>query len=336
MNKKSLCAILLTCCSLASCADTSELYDGDAYIGADFINNHYSVWPEKLKNANIKDTKSLVNVKEDGSTDGCYFAGSDLTEDSEHGWVCHGYNQLKARHPEAVTVDGKKDGSPLYWTIPSGGMALSNGTYLYSGADIISNGVGKWADQSPLVGVLYGQTKKLNLINSAFSRGYLSKLYNGQIQCDSWSSYSLVELDKTGYGTFFPVELHRASYFAFSCRGGSDTPENIGGRLSRFNINVTFYKLENEGYTGTTFALDNVPLETNNSAQHTSLVGFYFDELGYDPSGVIGMSITYELKEDKCEIDGVEVHPSDDFSDSDPYHTGLMMLEVFFPDSEWN
>ncbi len=334
MNKRNLCAPLLICLSLISCADTSELYKGNAYIAVNFIDNRYSIWPDKLKNATIKETKNLVNVKEDGSTNGCYFAGSDIAGD---GVTCYGYNQLKARHPEAVTVDGTKDGTPLYWTIPSGGMTLSNGTRIYAGADIINNGVGEWADQSPLVGVLYGQTKKLNLLNSAFSRGYLSKLYNGQIQCDAWSSYSLVELDRSGYGTFFPVELHSASYFAFSCRGGSDTPGASGGRLSRFDINVTFYKLENEGYTGTTFALDNVPLETNISAEHTSLVGFYFDEVGYDPSGVVGMSVTYSLKEDKSLIDGVYVCPTDDFDDPDAtYHTGLIMLEVLFPDSEWN
>ncbi len=331
MNKRNLCALLLLSCSLASCADTSELYEGDAYIGGNFLSNRYSIWPEKLKTAAIKETKNLVNVKEDGSTTGCYFAGSDV-----NGSICYGYDQLKARHPEDVTVDGTKDGTPLYWTIPSGGKTLSDGTFVPSGTDIMPGKVGEWVDQTPLVGVLYGQSKKLNLLNSAFSRGYLSKLYNGQIQCDAWSSYSLVELDKSGYGTFFPVELHAASYFAFSCRGGSDTPSNTG-RLSRFGINITFYKLENEGYTGTTFALADVPLETNISAEHTSLVGFYFDELGYDPSGVIGMSVTYSLKEDKVLIDGEYVYPSDDFDDTSAlYHTGLIMLEVFFPDSEWN
>ena len=330
MNKRNLCALLLICLSLASCTDTSELYDGDAYIAQNFVDNRYSVWPDKLKNATIKETKNLVNVKEDGTTDGCYFAGSDLK-----GSICYGYDQLKARHPEAVTVDGTKNGTPLYWTIPDGGMTLSDGTVVAGGADIMPSGVGEWANQTPLVGVLYGQTKKLNLVNSAFSRGYLSKLYNGQIQCDAWSSYSLVELDKSGYGTFFPVELHNASYFAFSCRGGSDTPSG-SGRLSRFDINVTFYKLENEGYTGTTFTLDNVPLETNISAEHTSLVGFYFDEVGYDPSGVVGMSVTYSLKEDIALVDDVYIYTSDDFDDDVSYHTALIMLEVFFPDSEWN
>ena len=327
MNKKSLCLLLLLPFFLASCADTSELYPGDAYIGNDFRNNHYSVWEDKLKNASIKETKTLTNVKDDGATNGCYFAGSDVK-----GTTCYGYNQLKARHPEAVTKDGRE----LYWTIPSGGLTLSDGTFITNGSDIMPGGVGEWVDQSPLVGVLYGQSKKMSLINSAFSRGYLSKLYNGQIQCDAWSSYSLVELDQSGYGAFFPAELHSASYFAFSARGGSSSPEGTG-RLSRFNINVTFYKLETQGYVGTTFALDSVPLETNISAEHTSLVGFYFNEVGYDPSGVIGMSVTYTLKEDKFTLGGETFTPSSDFSDTESkYHTALMMLEVFFPDSEWN
>ncbi len=331
MNKKSLGLFLLLSFSLASCADTSELYGGDAYISTNFIANRYSTWPSQLKNASIKETKTLLNFNEDETTDGCYFAGSDIS-----GSLCHGYGQLKARHPEAVTVDGSKNGQQLYWTIPSGGKVLSNGTTAVAGTDIMDGGVGEWVDQSPLVGVLYGQTKKMNLINSSFSRGYLSKLYNGQIQCDAWSSYSLVELDQSGYGTIFPAELHSASYFAFSCRGGSDTPE-YSGRLSLFNINVTFYKYESTGYVGTTFALDEVPLETNISAEHTSLVGFYFKEVGYDPSGVVGMSVTFSLKDDHVQIGGKEIYPTANFDDANAtYHTALMMLEVFFPDSEWN
>ena len=326
MNKKNVALSLLLSFFLASCADTSELYPGNAYVSPHFLENHYSHWDEGLKEARIASQKTLRNVNEDGSTRGCYFAGSDLSGNS-----CYGYGQLKARHPDAV----QSGDSSLYWTVPSGGVTLSDGTFVPGGLDIVQNGVGVWADQSGLEGILYGQSKKMSRINPAFSRGYLSKLYNGQIQCDAWSSYSLVELDKTGYGTRFPAELHDGPYVAFSCRGGSDTPSGKG-RVSRFDISLTFYKIEKEGYVGSTFVLDGVPLETNISAEDTSLVGFYFDEVGYDPSGVVGMSVTYSLQEDEIDLDGETIRPSDDFSDGEKYHTGLMMLEVFFPDSEWN
>ena len=335
MNKKALLSILLCSLSLSSCADTSELYQGGEYVSANFIENRYSVWPEALKKAAVSKTYNLSNDKDASAR---YFAGSDV-----QGRTCYGYGQLKERHPEAVILNG----NTLDWTL-SEDVVLSDGTVARKGLDIINRGVGVWYDQSPLENLLYGQNKKLSRINSAFSRGYLSKLYNGQIQCDAWSSYSLVELDKSGYGTFFPVELHSASYFAFSCRGGSDTPGsdlvdgkiNDLGRLSRFDITVTFYKVSNKGgYEGTSFVLDGVPLETNISAEHTSLVGFYFNELGgesFNPSGVVGMSVTYSLEEDEIVYEGQSIHPSDDFDDGATYHTGLIMLEVFFPDSSWN
>lgn len=325
MNKKKLIAALGLALLLSSCADTSELYKGDAYISQNFLENRYNVWDDGLREADISSKKTLNNVNEDGSTRGCYFAGSEIK-----GSTCYGYGQLKSRYPEAL-VNGDKT---LYWTVPSGGVRLSDGTFVPGGLDIVNNGVGKWADQSGLEEVLYGQNKKLARLNKAFSRGYLSKLYNGQIQCDAWSSYSLVELDKGGYGALFPCELHDASYFAFAARGGSDTPAGCG-RLSRFDIDVTFYKLEKTGYVGTTFNLSNVPLETNISAEDTSLVGFYFSEVGFDPSGVVGMSMTYSLKEDEVTLDGEVIHPSDDFDDDAKYHTGLMLLEVLFPDSVW-
>ena len=246
MNKKHAFFFLLLPLTLVSCADTEELYEGNAYVSGSFLANRYSVWPEELKNARKSESKTLQNLNKDGTWNGCYFAGKDVD-----GTNCHGYGQLASRYPDAV----KEGDSTLYWTVPRGGVYAKDGTFVGQDYDIMpGTGVGQWADQSPLEGILYGQTKKLNRINSAFSSGYLSKLYNGQIQCDNWSSYSLVELDKKGYGTFFPVELHSASYFAFSCRGGSDTPYGTG-RLSRFDITVTFYKVGDGGYVGAPFTL---------------------------------------------------------------------------------
>ena len=79
MNKKNAALSLLLSFFLASCADTSELYPGNAYVSPHFLENHYSHWDEGLKEARIASRKTLRNVNEDGSTRGCYFAGSDLS-----------------------------------------------------------------------------------------------------------------------------------------------------------------------------------------------------------------------------------------------------------------
>lgn len=329
MKRNLLFPVALLGLLLSGCADTAELYPGDAYVATEFVKNRYHAWDEGLKEAKVSEAKTLVNKNSDGTTKGCYFSGTDRESAS----TVYGYGQLASRYPNAVK---NEDGSTLYWTIPNGGVTLSNGQKVVGGMDIMPGEVGQWQDQSPLIGTLYGQTKKLARVNDGFQRGYLSKLYNGQIQCDGWSSYSLVELDRSGYGTIFPAELHSAPYFAFSARGGSDTPYGTG-RLSKFDITVTFYKLgENNQYLGTSFLLSKVKLETNISAEHTSLTGFYFDEVGYDPTGVVGMSMTYSLADDPATLNGNALSTTDDFDDGGPYHTALVLLEVFFPDSEWN
>ncbi len=344
--KKKIVGVLsfLACACLASCADTSELYDGDAYIGKTFLGNRYNLWSKGLKeayqNVSSDHEKTLPYQATVDSPKGYFNGSGNFTSPAK----CRGMDHAISLHHDDFLVD-KEDpkSSLLRWT--------ATGTYggrdIFD-SDIISNGIGKWADQSPLYDVVYGQTKKMSRLHSGFSRGYLSKLYNGQIQCDAWSSYSLVAIDKEGYGTLFPAELESAKYYAMSLRGGSDTNDSHAGRITIFDINVTFYKRNGlSSFEGFTVHLDDVKLQTNYSAECTSLVGFYFEDVGYDPRGVVGMSITYSLVADEATFkpileDGtisdssITVHPSDDYTDGADYHTGIMVLEVFFPDSSWN
>lgn len=330
--------------ALASCADTNELYYGPAYVSPDFASNRYHRWDHGLKEATRLETKILSHAAGD------YFSGSGdpLRPGGEFG-----AQELQNEHPEAFIHQG----NALHWTYEG---FLENGWYV--DGDILNYGAGNYADQSALYGIIYSQTKKMSLYNEKFSRGYLSKLYNGQIRCDGWSSYSLVELDSKGYGTLFPAELSSAPYFAFSARGGSNTPYgsaaygvkewgsvNYGsGRLTTFDITITFYKYGTNGsLVGYPFLLDDVVLETNISAEDTSLVGFYFEDVGYDPAGTIGMSMEYSLAADEASwkiedgeggyIEETAV-TTDDFENARPgeYLTALILLEVLFPDSNWN
>lgn len=314
MNKKSaLLAMLLLPMALASCADTSELFPNDAYIDSAFVKNRYNLWDKGLKEARHVATFPLTNEE---SAPARYFNGSGLHDSVLD---AHGYDQAKSWHPSAFL---NSRGEDLRWE-----------------PDIVEGSVGQWRDQSPLYDVAYGQSKKLTRINSKFGRGYLSKLYNGQVRCNAWSSYSLVEIDKSGYGTLFPAELEKAPYFAMSLRGGSDTA-GANPRLSRFDINVTLYKLssDNVTYEGTTFAMKDAYLQTNYSAEYTSLLGFYFNEIGgdFNPAGVVGMSVDFKMVEDFAGLKDNAVPTSDDFDDNAQFHTGLCLLEVLFPDSTWN
>ncbi len=307
MNKKRILCLSFLSLFLFSCADSNELYDGDAYVSHVFIKNRYNHYDDGLKEARaISNVSTLTN----GTGQNQYFAGSGNFNSPSS---CYGFGQAKQKHPEYFKRSNGVD--DLLWE-----------------PDIKNDGVGVWTDQSSLYDVAYGQTKKLARIDPSFRKGYLSKLYNGQVRCNAWSSYSLVELDESGYGTRFPLELSSAPYFAFSARGGSDTIDSGRGRVTTFDINVTFYKLNEENKcTASTFLLKEVKLQTNRSAELTSLVGFYFDDINYDPKGVVGMSIDFKLVFDDCEF-----QTSANFDEDSPNYVGLMLLEVFFPDSTWN
>ena len=319
MNKiKKLGAGLLSCfvIALTSCVDTSELYPASQYYGGDFMNNWYSVFDARLKKASLENVKKSWNLEneEHGYFNGSRVEGEDPTPNSIAGW-----DQFYSWH--------KRDVGSLQWTY-SGVI----GSDIVSG-DIINRGVGVDVDQSPLYDKVFSQAKKLARVNSSFSRGILSKLYNGQVRCDGWSSLSLLELDQTGYGAMFPMELEKASYFCFAARGGSNTEDSGIGRITTFNIHLNFYKAEGNEIAAYAINLHEVKLQSNYSSNATSLVGFYFSDLGLDPTGIIGMSLSFDLINDD-NVRGVPT--SADFTDHSEFHTALMLLEVLFPDSTWN
>ena len=305
-----LAALGVVC--LASCADTIELYPGDAYVSPDFLANRYHDSPSSFGSADIVSAISLENGK------GGYFNGSGEYDSPRK---CRGFDQAKSFYPEYFQ---NEDGSPLYWLDPS------------IASDILDQGIGKYVDQTPLYGTVYSQTKKLSRLHKGFSKGYLSKLYNGQIRCDGWSYYSLVLLDKEGYGTMFPSELKDATYFAFSARGGRDSDDSQIGNVVSFDIGVTFYRYKEDGKTviGESVSLQDVKLQANYSAEYTSLVGFNFADAGISPRGIIGMSMSVQGLDDPY-MDGKGNRPSYDFTDNAEIHTGLCLLEVLIPDSTW-
>lgn len=305
--------IAVAVCSLVGCADTSELYPGNAYVGSVFINNRYHEWPESLKKAEKTYSKTIYN-EEKG-----FFNGSGKYDEPKD---CRGFDQAKSWHPNYFK---NEDGTQLYWTSPD------------YGSDIINAGIGTYQDQSPLYGIVYSQTKKLSRTNEAFSKGYLSKLYNGQVRCNGWSYYSWVVLDQEGYGTMFPGELSEAEYFAFVLRGGRDTDDGGKGNVVSFGIDVSFYRYKDDGKTmvRNSILLDDVKVQANFASNWTSLVGFTFKDVGISPKGIVGMSISITSLDDPYVDQETGDTPSMDFSDGKKIHTGICLMEVLLPDSTW-
>ena len=318
MNKKLLLLpMLLVALPLVACADTDQLYPDGAYYTNSFVKNAYEVYEGKTKEAKANLAPKVLNNEENG-----YWNGTgELTDINGSPAKAYGFAQAKSWHPNYF----KEGGKDLYWGYADGYSDITRET-----------GIGMWADQSSLYGTIYSQTKKLARNNPAFSKGVLSKLYNGQIKCNAWSYFSMVLLSKEGYGTLFPKELSSAEYFAMSLRAGSDVDqEGPHGRLVSMDIGVTFYKLnQDNSLKAEGVKLSSVYLNCNYSSEVTSLVGFTFADAGISPKGIVGMSVDYTLVDDGAFEVGTEV--TDNFKDEAKGHVGLCMLEVLFPDSNWN
>lgn len=306
-NKRWYPWVLVGAALLASCVDTAELYPGNAFANAEMVDNRYARWDDGI-------VEPQTSVTLSHGKNGYWNGSGEFDSPSS----CYGLKDAKNQHPEYFRHGDKE----LTWT------EQGDGPY---GADIVGGGIAEWADNTPLVGTVYGQTKKLAHAHPSFRKGYLSKLYNGQVKCDGWSNYSMVLIDKEGYGTRFPRTLQQASYFGFVARGASDSTDSGKGRVITVDITVSFYKRASDGVTlsGKAFRLDDVKLQANFSSEFTSFIGFSFEDIGYDPTGIAAMSIRYDLVDDP-------LGGTDDFSREGGIHTGLGLLEVMFPDSIWN
>ena len=306
MKKHLLLPVALMGVALTSCVDTDQLYERDAYLGGTYVGHEYNVWDGGTKDAyqnHIVYDKTLAN-EEKG-----YFCGSGEYDSPSK---CYGYAQAKSRHPEWFV---NEKGENLIWGYGDG-------------SDIINAGPGVYVDNSPLYNSVYSQNKRLDRFYEKFSRGYLSKLYNGQIKCNGWSYYAMAVVSNEGFGTLFPYELSSAEYFATVLLVSTDyTPSGVG-RTVTVDLHTTFYKYNSKGsLEGHKVTLPGLTLSCNAGAALTSLVGFRFVDAGIDPKGIVGMSYTWDLVHDS--------HPCTSDFKVEGDHDGLSVYEILFPDSTW-
>ena len=310
MNKRLAAILAFSSMALASCVDTEQLYARDAYLGGTYVGHEYNVWEGQTKKAYQERLvyETVLENEEHG-----YFCGSGNSDTVSQ---CYGAAQAKSRHPEWFKT---KDGQDLYWGYNDGHV------------DIINAGAGVYVDNSPLYDTIYSQNKRLDRFYEKFSRGYLSKLYNGQIKCNGWSYYAMAVISDEGFGTMFPYELSSAEYFATSLLISTDDETNdpgTRGRIVTVTVHTTFYKYDEKGeLVGYKVTMPNMDLSCNAGAALTSLVGFTFADAGIDPKGIVGMSFTWDLVNDD--------HGCISNFKEEGKHDGLSVYEVLFPDSTW-
>lgn len=188
----------------------------------------------------------------------------------------------------------------------------------------------------------FGRHNNLTKIDSSFAYGYVSKLYDGRVRCESQYQLSRVQLDKNGYSTFFPKRLENYKYFAFTLKGATDYYKD--GKESpltsdcRLDIHINFYKhiVNSDSYDVINFNLQNVSILCDSGGNTDMIVVYLANDLNEkerqpiytDLTGTVAMSFTYELKTTKSDL-------SDDSKADSPYHFAVMLYEVLFPKSSW-
>ena len=193
----------------------------------------------------------------------------------------------------------------------------------------------------------FGPTKCMSQINDKFNYGILSKLYDGRVHCDGYYAESRVQLNKTGFGTFFPKEMKSAKWFGVSVRGASNT-YGYKNSTATVNFNFTFYRhiVNSKAVDAYKVSVNNVVVSLHNSVPHGSLLAFYFMEMfaskGLDYSeilnGLVGMSMDYSLvsvsPKNPGDIDEYGAL-TDDMNDKENPHFAIFLYEMFFGDSTW-
>lgn len=180
---------------------------------------------------------------------------------------------------------------------------------------------------------MFGYHNNLDLIEKSFNYGILSKLYDGRVRCDGLYQKSRVQLNKTGYATYFPKSLIEAQYIAFACRGGTtlETPMRLDDKEGlKFNFTLSFYIhiTNSESYNKVVYKLNEVPVQVDNGGG-TNLVSF--EILPTELNGAVAMSLEWECFDERMAAAGL----TDDYQNKEKDHLAIMLYEVFIGESIW-
>ena len=170
-----------------------------------------------------------------------------------------------------------------------------------------------------------GENHKLSSYDSSFAYGYLSKLYDGRVSCGGLYQKSRVQLNKTGYATFFPKQLKTFESFCFALRGGTTCETPVKSSLPvDYELSFYIHITGSDSYDKVTYKMNNLMTITDHGGD-TYLFSFNLE----DVKDAVAMSLTYRLKD--------TTHPNltDDYEDADKDHFAIMLYEVLLPNSQW-
>lgn len=192
-----------------------------------------------------------------------------------------------------------------------------------------------------LVDIGYGPTKKMTRIDSSFKKGYISKLFDGQMFCNGKFQLARVQIDHTGFGKLFEKEVQTSndSYFALNFKAACDYTrseelgEDIKPHESSLDLIVSFYMKNNKNnfdVIDTKYHLTGIPTnpsESHENPTNTTLGTYIFFgfKFNFDIDHLQGISIRYENLTDPY---------VDRFSDNNLSYS-LMLYEMMMPFTTW-
>ena len=173
------------------------------------------------------------------------------------------------------------------------------------------------------IGVGYGPTKRLSLLDNSFRYGYVSKLFDGQLFCNGKYQIARTQIDESGFGVLFEKETPSLDYFAINLKGAVDytTDIKVGAHFSNVDLKVSFYCKNDKGYDKKTFTY-NLDVGTNIAENPNSYTFFGFKVNEREVSRVQGISVEYELK-------------NDDYVTAYELDHSLLIYEILLPNTTW-
>lgn len=203
----------------------------------------------------------------------------------------------------------------------------------------------EWNIDTPIedYGTGYGPTENLSSIDDSFKNGFLSRLYDGRVRCDGYYAKSRVQLNKTGYSSFFPKQLVDSRYFAMALRGQTSC-EGYEYSTAITDFKLTLYKhiSNSNDYEAYVVSMNDI-LVPSNTHGISSLMCFYFVDvfgLNYQTmlNGVVAMTLTFSLDQlistDSGDYEKYGI-PVDDKDDEKHPHFCIMLYEIMIPRSSW-
>lgn len=181
----------------------------------------------------------------------------------------------------------------------------------------------------------YGQTYALSKVESSFKYGYVSKLFNGQMFCNSKYELARVQIDESGFGMKFNKELDKYSYFALNFKASLDYRRKNGELTyipyheSKINLLINFYCKTDNGKlhrVPVSYEIDHIATNSSEQIDGSNYVFFGFDLANVNISRCVGISIEYELLEDAY----INAHPDEGWTHC------LLLYELFLPNSTWH